>query len=177
MSTSEIDSTLKLAQLLVLIVQLLAPIGYLVSLIFIIMQLRIASRALKAGELTQRRQSFSYLQESLSAEQIKTMMLHRYSHFDEHVYQEHYKGRETRIASYFLMKRKYFHYYSTLSMNKESKDSDPTWRIPDFWLTEQASYQEFRDVHARHKRYFTKYSQLVDNAIENSVFAGWACEK
>jgi hypothetical protein len=110
-----------------------------------------------------RRELYSNMTTSLTADEVAAMMLHVADHFDIDVYRERYAGNDKRIWSYLLMKRKYLFLVWT-TWFRTSKH-DPSGLAPRIWLEDLCKYQEFQDVHASQGRYYGKFADLVDQEL------------
>ena len=109
----------------------------------------------------QRRELYSNMTTSLTADEVNAMMLHVADHFNIDVYKQRYEGNDKRVWSYLLMKRKYL--YLVLSTSFRTSKDDPAGSAPLTWLNELIEYREFLDVHASQAKYYPKFAALVDD--------------
>jgi hypothetical protein len=119
--------------------------------------------ALENQLLMQRRELYSSMTTTLTADEVSAMLLHVADHLDVEVYKTRYAGSERRIRSYFLMKRKYL--YLVLSTSFKTKFDDPAGMARKIWLDDLISYREFQDVHACQAHYYPLFAKLVDERM------------
>ncbi len=87
--------------------------------------------------------------------------------FDVDVFEEQYDGNDHKIRRYLLLYRCYLYlvYSSTF---EENISGSPLKVNTSLWIRELCEYQEFRQIHHRHKHYYEDLWKRVDEALSKT---------
>lgn len=150
-------------QLSIAIILAFTAVILAVSLTFIIVQVWMQKRLLKAELLYDHFEMYVKVHEPVSDERIEELKLYPKDCMDDNVYEQKYKDNDEAIHKYIYMSDLYEYLAFSYAMPRAEI---PSRESLERWTRNLCEVEEFREVHEYYGEYYHRFAKVVKKKLK-----------